>query len=193
MTQLIRPALHHVTIKTSRLQAMVDWYRLVIGVEVIFQNAHNAWTTNDGANHRVAFLAVPGLSDDPDKVAHSGLHHSAFEYGSFSDLMASYERLRDAGVRPAFALDHGMTMSLYYQDPDGNYVELQSDHFGDWDASTAWMRASDDFKANPIGTFFDPEKVSQAHAAGQPFAALQPAIRAGQFLPDAIPGMGLPV
>jgi len=193
MTQTIRPALHHVTIKTGRLQAMVDWYRLVVGVEATFQDASNAWTTNDGANHRIAFLSAPGLSDDPGKVAHSGLHHSAFEYDSFLDLMASYERLRDAGVRPAFALDHGMTISLYYQDPDGNYVELQSDSFGDWAKSTEWMRTSDDFKVNPIGTFFDPEKVSQAHAAGQSFATLQPAIRAGQFLPDAIPGIGLPV
>ena len=48
-----------------------------------FQDANNAWTTNDAANHRIAFLAVPGLSDDADKVSHNGMHHCAFEYASF--------------------------------------------------------------------------------------------------------------
>ncbi len=75
------------TIKISRLQQKVDWYRAVVGVEVTFQNANNAWTTNDAANHRVAFLSVPGLSDDADKVRHTGMHHSAFEYASFADLV----------------------------------------------------------------------------------------------------------
>lgn len=188
----IKPALHHVTFKTTRLREMVSWYRTVVGAVVTFQDGNNAWTTNDGANHRIAFLSVPELSDDPDKVEHNGVHHSAFEYESFSDLMSSYERLRGEGILPAFALDHGMTISLYYRDPDGNFVELQSDNFGDWNKSTDWMRTSPDFASNPIGTFFDPEKVFRAHAAGRPFSGLQPAIRAGEFLPDAIPGIGLP-
>ena len=193
MPDIIRPAFHHVTIKTSRLQQMVDWYRIVIGAEVTFQDANNAWTTNDEANHRVAFLSVPGLSDDPEKVWHTGMHHSAFEYASFGDLMASYERLRAEGILPAFCLDHGLTISIYYKDPEGNFVELQSDNFGDWKASSHYMRTSEDFRAIPIGTFFDPSKVWQAHSEGRPFSSMQPAIRAGEFLPDAIPDIGLPV
>jgi len=70
MTGMIKPKFHHVTLKTTRLQQMVDWYRKLIGVEVNFQDQNNAWTSNDEANHRVAFLSVPGLSDDSEKVAH---------------------------------------------------------------------------------------------------------------------------
>ena len=190
--QVIKPAFHHVTLKTTRLQEMVDWYRLLIGVEVNFQDANNAWTSNDGANHRVAFLSVPGLEEDPDKFRHTGMHHSAFEYASFDDLMSSFARLREVGILPAFSLDHGLTISLYYQDPEGNFVELQSDNFGDWNKSSEFMRTSEDFRSNPIGTFFDPAKVWDAHNAGEPFSSLQPAIRAGRFKPDTIPGIGLP-
>ena len=193
MSEVIRPNFHHVTLKTSHLQAMVDWYVKVIGAKVNFQDANNAWTTNDEANHRVAFLSVPGLDDDPDKTRHNGMHHSAFEYASFDDLMSSFERLRNEDILPAFCLDHGLTISLYYKDPEGNYVELQSDNFGDWQRSSEFMRTSKDFQSNPIGTFFDPEKVCQAHKAGESFAMLQPSIRAGKFKPDAIPPMGLPV
>lgn len=121
------------------------------------------------------------------------MHHSAFEYGSFADLMASYERLRDAGILPAFSLDHGLTVSIYYRDPEGNHVELQCDSFGDWSASSEWMRTSPDFASNPIGTFFDPEKVLQAFVAGRSFGELHAAMRRGEFLPDPIPhDIGLP-
>jgi catechol 2,3-dioxygenase-like lactoylglutathione lyase family enzyme len=131
MMPMIKPKLHHVTMKTSRLDEMIAWYALVVGARVQFRDKMAAWTTNDAANYRIAFLAVPGLSDDPEKVSHNGMHHCAFEYDSFADLMASFDRLRKAGVEPAFCLDHGMTISLYYKDPEGNFVELQSDNFSD--------------------------------------------------------------
>jgi catechol 2,3-dioxygenase len=190
---VIKPSLHHVTIKTSRLDEMIAWYAFVVGAQVQFRDGGAAWMTNDGANHRVAFLAVPGLSDDAEKVQHNGMHHSAFEYGSFADLMSSYDRMRKAGVEPAFCLDHGLTISLYYRDPDGNFVELQSDNFSDWTLSSAWMRTSPDFAANPIGTFFDPARVYQEFQAGIDFKTLQAAIRGGAYLPNPIPNIGLPV
>src|SRR3984957_36034 len=111
--------------KTSRLDEMLAWYGAVIGARVMFRNELAAWTTNDEANHRVAFLAIPGLSDDPQKINHNGMHHLAFEYSSFDDLISSWKRLADQGLPPAFCLDHGMTVSIYYRDPEHNFVELQ--------------------------------------------------------------------
>src|SRR5262249_9997719 len=151
---VIKPALHHVTFKTNRLDEMMAWYGTVLGGTINFKDDHNGWRTNDQANHRFAFLSVPGLEDDPDKVKHNVVHHCAFEYERFADLMASYARMRDEGIVPAFSLDHGISTSLYYREPDGNFVELQSDNFGDWKRSTEWMRTSADFRSNPIGTFF---------------------------------------
>ncbi len=190
---MIKPKLHHVTMKTSHLDEMIAWYGLVIGAKVQFKNPVAAWTTNDAANHRIAFLAVPGLDDDPEKIRHNGMHHCAFEYDNFADLMSTYDRLRKAGVEPAFCLDHGMTMSLYYKDPEGNFVELQSDSFSDWNLSSEWMRTSPDFEADPIGTFFDPARVYEEFKSGADFAALQKSIRGGAYLPDPVPGsIGLP-
>jgi catechol-2,3-dioxygenase len=188
----IKPTLHHVTMKTSHLDEMIAWYALVIGAQVQFRDQAAAWMTNDEANHRIGFLAVPGLSDDAEKVRHNGMHHCAFEYGSFADLMSSFDRLRAAGVLPAFCLDHGLTISLYYKDPEGNFVELQSDNFSDWKLSSEWMRTSADFSANPIGTFFDPARVYEKFQSGADFKALQKTIRDGAYLPDPIPNLGLP-
>jgi catechol-2,3-dioxygenase len=189
---MIKPSLHHVTIKTSKLDEMIGWYEFVVGAQVQFRNDVAAWMTNDGANHRVAFLAVPGLNDDTDKTSHNGMHHCAFEYDSFADLMTSFDRMRQRGIEPAFCLDHGVTISLYYKDPDGNFVELQSDNFSDWAQSGEWMRSSTDFATNPIGTFFDPARVYDVFRSGVEFKSLQREIRSGAYLPEHIPNIGLP-
>ena len=189
---MIRPKLHHVTLKTARLDEMIDWYGTVIGGSVTYMDPRNAWMTNDDANHRIAFLVAPGLRDDDEKTAHTGMHHSAFEYDSFDDLLASYRRLKDEGIEPSFCLDHGLTTSLYYRDPDGNFIELQIDAFGDWALSTEFMRTSPSFAANPIGYFFDIARVDAAHRAGADFATLQAAIRRNEYAPATIPPIGLP-
>jgi catechol 2,3-dioxygenase len=191
-TTSIRPSLHHVTIKTSRLDEMIEWYGLVLGTQVQFRNEVAAWTSNDDANHRIAFLAVPGLGDDADKIRHNGMHHCAFEYVSFADQMSSYDRLRKAGVEPAFCLDHGLTTSIYYEDPEGNYVELQSDNFSDWKLSTEYMRTSRAFAENPIGVFFDPARVYESFKSGADCRTLQKDVSAGRYLPEQIPSIGLP-
>ncbi|HTW43704.1 MAG TPA: VOC family protein [Solirubrobacteraceae bacterium] len=171
-TTAVHPKFHHVNLKTTRLQEMIDWYGAVVGTEVVFQDATGAWLSNDAANHRVALLAFPGFADDPDKDTRTGMHHSAFEFESFEELNASYLRLREAGIAPAICIDHGMTFSYYYQDPDGNHVELQCDNFGDWAASKQWMQTSEEFHANPIGHFVDAEQVAAAAATGEPFAEI---------------------
>ena len=66
---------------------------------------------------------------------HTGIHHTAFEYDSFDDLMSSFARLKQTGIEPENCLNHGVATSLYYSDPDQNMVELQVDNFGNWDAS----------------------------------------------------------
>lgn len=115
------------------------------------------------------------------------MHHSAFEYSRFEELNASYLRLKAAGITPALCLDHGMTFSYYYADPDGNHVELQVDCFGDWEKSKAWMRDSEDFKSNPIGHFVDPERVASDHAEGMSFEAIHSKAMTGGYAPQQPP------
>lgn len=191
MSHAMSPQLHHVTLKTSRIEEMVDWYGLAIGLEPVFAGPEGAWMTNDAANHRMALLAHPDFHDDPDRIVHNGIHHTAYEYDALEDLDATYRRLRDHGVLPHVCLDHGMTLSYYYADPDGNSLELQIDRFGDWSKSTAFM-GTDPFRADPIGTFVDPALVSEALAQG---AAVEDILRrtyAGEFLPDGPPDLRLP-
>jgi catechol 2,3-dioxygenase len=184
---IIHPKFHHVNLKTTRLDEMIDWYSTVVGADVVFRYDLGAWLSNDDANHRIALLAFPNFSDDPDRDAHTGMHHSAFEYDSFEQLDDSYLRLRDAGITPAICLDHGMTFSYYYADPDGNNVELQCDVFGDWAKSKEWMQSSLEFSQDPLGKFVDPDKVAADRARGIPFEEIHEKAMAGGYAPETAP------
>jgi catechol-2,3-dioxygenase len=186
-TSVIHPQFHHFNLKTTRLGEMIDFYRSLVGAEVIFQFEGGAWLSNDEANHRIALLAFPNFVEDPERDTRTGMHHSAFEYASFKELNGSYLRLKEAGITPALCLDHGMTLSYYYADPDGNHVELQVDCFGDWQKSKEWMRTSDQFKANPIGVFVDPERIASDHAGGISFAEIHDKAMAGGYAPGQAP------
>ena len=59
---------------------------------------------------------------------------------------------------------HGITLSLYYQDPDGNRIELQADALPFADA-IAFM-AGPLFAANPVGVRVDSDALLAARRAG---------------------------
>ncbi len=187
MSEVIHPKFHHFNLKTTRLDKMIDYYSVLVGAEVIFRDDVGAWLSNDQANHRIALLAFPGFADDPEKENRTGLHHTAFEYGGFDELNATYLRLREEGIEPDFCLDHGMTFSYYYKDPDGNRVELQVDNFGDWAKSMEWMKTSEAFKANPIGQFVDPARVAADFEEDVSFEEIHAKAMAGEYAPAEAP------
>lgn len=177
------PKLHHATFMTVDVDAMVRWYELVCGLQPVFYAEHAAWLTNDEANHRIALLKLPGLKVPVDKPHTAGLHHTAFEYATFDQWLDNYVRLRDNGILPAICLHHGMTLSMYYVDPDGNGVEIQVDAFGNWGASKEWMWASQEFAEDQLGPQFDPEKLLAAYRESKDVAEVQRRTYAGEFPP----------
>jgi catechol 2,3-dioxygenase-like lactoylglutathione lyase family enzyme len=160
----------HMVFRTSRYQAVIDWYCTVLGGHVVFSNDALAFLTYDDEHHRVAIINMPGLVDQQDGVA--GVHHAAFTYASLTDLMNNYERLRDIGIRPVFVINHGPTTSLYYADPDGNQIELQIDNYDEIEDSTAFF-FSEAFAENPIGVEFDPDDLLARLRAGEPEETLK--------------------
>lgn len=177
------PKLHHATFMTLDVDAMVRWYELVCGLTPVYYAEHAAWLTNDEANHRIALLRLPGTKPPVDKPHTAGLHHTAFEYATFDLWIDNYARLRDNGILPSVCLHHGMTMSMYYIDPDGNGVEIQVDAWGDWLVSKEWMWASQEFSEDQMGPQFDPEKLLVARAEGLTFDQIQKRAYAREYEP----------
>ncbi|WP_026531347.1 VOC family protein [Haematomicrobium sanguinis] len=189
---IIAPKFHHTTFTTRKLDEMVAWYEKVAGLTPVHYAGGAAWLTNDEANHRIALLALPGIKEPVDKGHTAGLHHTAFEYADFTQWIDNYVRLRDLGITPFMSLDHGMTISMYYQDPEGNGVEIQFDAFGSWDKSKEWMYFSSEFAADQIGEFFDPEYFVRDHEAGLTPDEMHTKARAGEYRPEVLPEVYLP-
>lgn len=190
---VIKPRLHHLFIKTSRLDEMKEWYGVVLGLTPNFEWEAGAFMSNDDANHRIVFFSIPPITDDPDKVTHAGMHHVAFEYDTCDDLFSTYERLKQRGIEPHACLDHGLTTSFYYLDPDGNSLELQYDNFDDWAGSTEFMRNAPEFAEDPIGKMIDPVALVAARADGESMEEIHRRAYAGEMAPAAPYDIRLPL
>ena len=152
----------HVVYQTRRFEQMVDWYQKVFEATVVYQNPALAFLTYDEEHHRFAFINMAAFKpdvSDPGARGDVGVNHTAYTYANLGDLLDTYERLKQAGIESYWPIHHGITLSLYYQDPDGNRMEFQVD------ACNEYMR-SEAFAANPIGVTIDPEALLVQYRSG---------------------------
>jgi len=191
---IIHPKLQHFGLTTNNLDAMLDWYRNVLGMTVNHRSLvptgaqkgstlSAAWLSNDEVNHRVAFVELPGLTVDPDKTRHSRLQHVAFEYQTIDDLLGTYARLKRLGILPVLAADQGLQTAFYYADPDQNIVELNVNNYGNEWTATEHMKSSPSFAARPMGAYIDPDMMIAAREAGASPWALHERAFGGEFVP----------
>jgi len=86
-----------------------------------------------GNHHDFAVMEVTGEGSSRSETA-VGLHHVAFNIGTTLDeLREAKARLEAAGITTT-PIDHEVTKSLYFADPDGNGIEVYVD------ASDSWRR-----------------------------------------------------
>ncbi len=158
----------HVVYMTRRYDEMIAWYRDVFEAEVVYANPALAFLTYDGEHHRFAFanldLLKPG-GGSRDERGEIGVNHVAYTYESVADLLDTYKRLKRSGIQPYWPVHHGISMSLYYADPDGNRMEFQVD-CGTVEEATKLMKTAA-FADNPVGVSYDPDTLLERFEAGE--------------------------
>jgi catechol-2,3-dioxygenase len=171
---LVTPAkFAHYVLRVSDMANSVAWYQAVLGMEVVHQNPMITFMTYDDEHHRIAMVQVPP-NDDVSKDVRlrlPGLDHVAYTLNSLEDLLATYKRLKAQEILPVWPINHGLTTSLYYADPDGNRVEFQVENLATKEELQGYMH-SQAFADNPIGVDFDPEKLLARYENGDPLEAL---------------------
>ncbi|OJZ73274.1 hypothetical protein BRW65_13340 [Mycobacterium paraffinicum] len=161
--------LAHIVLASSQRDAMRDWYCKVLGATVQFENEVLCFLAYDDEHHRIAIGQIPGLQKPPP--GSTGLQHVAFTHRGLADLLQTFDDLRGEGIHPIWCVNHGTTTSIYYADPDENWVELQVDNFATIEEGNDYMR-SDRFAANPIGVRFSPGEFLARLRAGESSADL---------------------
>lgn len=162
--RIVPDRLAHVALRTRRFDEVFAWWRNVLQAEVVFQNGFIGFLSFDAEHHRVAVVQLPDLGDAVPKSA--GLDHASFTYATLADLVATFDRLADSGIRPAWSVNHGPTLSLYYADPDGNQAELQVDRFATVEEATAFLK-SPAFAHHPVGHSVDFDDLARRFHDGE--------------------------
>ena len=116
-----------------------------------------------------------------DKRTAAGIYHIAFTLGSLAELAAKYTELKAAGMEPHWPVNHGMSTSMYYFDPDGNELEFQVDNFDTGVEALAFM-GTGEYARNPIGVDIDLGDWLRRVKSGEDEASLKKRPEIGQRL-----------
>ena len=153
-------ALAHVVLRTTTLnyRSMIQFYRDLLGAEIVHTTPVLTFLRYDEEHHRIAILQTPEIAPKPKDASCAGLDHIAFTYPTLTALAQQYIYLKSlpSPLRPVWAVNHGPTTSLYYRDLDGNKAELQVDNFDTPEDADAFMKGPL-YDQNPMGTDFDPD------------------------------------
>jgi catechol 2,3-dioxygenase-like lactoylglutathione lyase family enzyme len=181
---MIKPhTLAHVVYQTRRFDTMIGWYQTVFGADIVHRDPALAFLTFDAEHHRFAFANLDVMKPeaaDAGQRGDIGVNHVAWSFTSAHDLLATYKRLKAEGILPYWPVHHGITLSLYYADPDGNRMEFQVEALTVAEAN-AYM-AGPLMAANPVGVAWDPDALlaraeagaSEAELLAQPAGAMSP-------------------
>jgi catechol 2,3-dioxygenase len=129
----IHPAVRigHVHLRVSDLDRSIGFYRDCLGLELVADGRvvgfPAAFLAAGGYHHHVGLNTFESEGASPPPPGHTGLYHAAFLYPDREELGRAVQRLLDTGQRIDHATDHGATVSVYLEDPDGNGLELYYD------------------------------------------------------------------
>lgn len=125
--QLTMPAVSHIAITVSNLDASAEWYTMVLGIEPLIDEDTGPF------RHVVyqlggTFLGLHGFSDLRTTEAFDerrpGLDHVAFGCANRAELEHWQRRLDALGVKHGGIIDASYGSGLSFRDPDNIALEL---------------------------------------------------------------------
>ena len=166
----------HAVIYVRDVDVMLDFYRDVLGFQVTDRGPMGPkapdiifMSQDDSEHHQLALVPVRKDSEPSNSV-----NHFAFRVESFAEVTALNEALQGLDGIKVGPLSHGNTLSIYFNDPEGNGIEVfwdtpwhvQQPQGKPWDPSLsenealAWVE--ENFKDEPG---FEPREAYYARRA----------------------------
>jgi catechol 2,3-dioxygenase len=114
----------HVKIKVESLQRSMKFYQEILGFDILEQTSTSAMLTTDGKTSILSLEQPENVI--PKQGRTTGLYHFAILLPERSDLANIVVHLAKNGV-PLGSSDHLVSEALYFNDPDGNGIEIYID------------------------------------------------------------------
>ena len=131
----------HIHLKVSDIEKSLDFYRGLLGFELVtIYGKDAAFISAGGYHHHIGLNTWQSKGGKPAPKNTAGLFHTAILLPTRRDLAVLLQRLIDAKYPLTSAADHGVSEALYLDDPDENGVELY------------WDRPKDQWPLNPDGS-----------------------------------------
>ena len=112
--------IHHVGLRATNPAASAEFYRDVLGMQIVGGSA---------PDHPIGATAF--LSSRPDEESHEvalfanpAFAHVAFKVSSLAELRSLYARVVERNIPIKFLANHGVSFAFYFDDPDGNMIEV---------------------------------------------------------------------
>ena len=123
--------LGHIVLRVRDAQKSKDFYMRTLGLKLAHEDLTRGTVfLSFGQQHHELALFEPATGEASDSKQ-PGLHHAAWQLGSFEELQAAYRELKAMGIAVESTVEHNVTRSVYFPDPDGNRVELYCDMVAD--------------------------------------------------------------
>jgi catechol 2,3-dioxygenase len=136
MTYTANPAtrIGHVHLKVSDIDRAIDFYRDVMGFDLVQRyGTQAAFLSAGGYHHHIGLNTWQSRGGQPPAPGTTGLFHVAFLYPDRPALARALNQVLAAGVPIDGAADHGVSEAIYFRDPDGNGIEIYRDRpESDW-------------------------------------------------------------
>jgi catechol 2,3-dioxygenase len=117
----------HVHLKVSDLDRAIRFYRDVLGFELKQQMGDQAaFLSAGGYHHHIGLNTWESKGGSPPPPGTTGLYHFAIRFPDRPALARTLKRVLQAGIRIG-ASDHGVSEAIYFEDPDGNGIEIYRD------------------------------------------------------------------
>ena len=116
--------LGHVNIYVRNSEKSQQWYEDILGLHTydLVPGRAAFMSANKDESHEVALIEV-GEKAQGAQQGQVGLNHMAWRMESLSDLKEFYARIKEKQV-PINVADHGISLGIYFKDPDGNGIEV---------------------------------------------------------------------